>query len=141
MAAKHVFDAAATRPTPREIVAVAVDIFGVVINAGLVVHANATAGSVEEPVTARESDTPANCGEEVAVAAADVWSTSTVRARLLAAAVEVHVAALSFNSEDKPIPLEIVTDLAAGDDTRLIITPRLVVMPVFIKVLVLTVTE
>src|SRR5207302_3000990 len=67
------------------------------------------------------------------------------RPGFLAAALEIHVAGVGFNAEHQPVPLEIVTDLAAGNYARLTVTPFLSIPismgPIEIDVVVLAVTE
>src|SRR6267378_1043032 len=75
-------------------------------------------------MTKCKSETSTNGSVEIAVRL-----TACVRTKIYgvepwrAAAVQVHVTAVSFDSEDEPIPLKIVTDLAAGDDSGLVIAP------------------
>src|ERR1700757_3180638 len=44
----------------------------------------------------------------------------------MAAAIQIYVATFAFDPEDEPVPLKIVTDLAASNYARLIVTPRFI---------------
>ena len=93
-----------------------------------------------------ERDSKATANRGVKVAVGFTARIVTRRARFHAAAVHVHVAKVSLNTEDDPVPLEIVTDLTASNDARLVIAPwfrsveSIRNTKVVVEVLVLTVT-
>ena len=60
--------------------------------------------------------------------------------RINSPAIEIHVTEIDFRAQDKPIPLEVITRLSAGDDPRLAVT-KWVIDSIVTKVKILTVPE
>ena len=69
-----------------------------------------------------DSNSSTNHGEEIAVG----FRVSIIsrRSRLDPPAVKVHVPAFAFDTEHDPVPLIVVTDLAASNHSRLVVAPR-----------------
>src|SRR5438270_10310006 len=72
----------------------------------------------------RETDAAPDRCEKIAVTVPDsIAVVIYLRFGLGAASLNIHVAEVRFGSQKQPVPLEIVADRSAGDDTGLIITP------------------
>src|SRR5207244_9205342 len=124
MAAEHIFDATAAGPSPVKILFATENTFTRIRNLRLVIYPDTAAGPVKQPVTERKTEPSTDCGKEIAVASTGVRAERRViRPRFDSVPLQVHVTAFGFDTEHQPIPLEVVTDLTAGNEARLVISP------------------
>ena len=131
MAAEHIFDAATASPTPIKFRLASIDQListwsnvAIVDHSGLVIHTDAAASCVKQPVAEGEAKAAADGRVKVTIRFAmgirgkedTVDSRSTVP-------IQVHVAAVGLHAEDEPVPLKVVTNLAAANYSGFVIAP------------------